>query len=90
MLRDIDPFLGEMKDIPGTGKAVIALWINERGGVDRVEMETSDLNSSFEKAVLDQFQAAHFQPAEREGVPVKSLMRIEVEVLPRSRFSNSE
>jgi len=90
ILRDIDPFLGELKDIPGTGKAVIALWINEQGGVDRAEMETSGLNRSFEKAVLEQFQAARFQPAEREGISVKSLMRIKVEILPRSRFSDSE
>lgn len=89
ILRDIDPFLGDLNDHPGTGKAVITLWINEQGGVDRAETETSDLTESFENAVLEQFLAARFQPAERAGLPVKSLMRIEVEILPRSRFSNS-
>lgn len=90
ILRDIDPFLGELNDHPGAGKAVITLWINEQGGVDRAETESSDLTESFENAVLEQFLAARFQPAERTGIPVKSLMRIEVEILPRSRFSKSK
>lgn len=87
---DIDPFLGSLNDLPGTGKAVLTLWINEHGKVDRVETATSDLGEVFESAILSQFQAMLFQPAEREGVSVKSLMKIEVELLPQSSITQSE
>lgn len=89
IVRDLDPQLGGLADVPGVGKAILRLWINEAGGVDRVETESSTLQEVFAQAVSEGFLAARFQPAEREGVPVKSLMRIEVEVLPRSRFSRN-
>jgi TonB family protein len=89
ILREIDMFLGELKDEPGSGKAIIRLWINENGTVDQAETESSALSEVFEHAVLAQFAAARFRPAERDGLPVKSLMRVEVEILPRSRFSQS-
>ncbi|MEW6164072.1 MAG: hypothetical protein AB1642_03325 [Pseudomonadota bacterium] len=87
--RDIDPYLGQLKERPGIGKAVMVLWISERGEVDRVETEKSDMDGEFEAALQAQFRAARFLPGERDGIPVKSLMRIEVEILPRSRFSRS-
>jgi TonB family protein len=89
ILREIDIFLGDLRDEPGSGKAIIRLWINENGTVDQTETESSALSKTFENAVLEQFAAARFRPAERDGQPVKSLMKIEVEILPRSRFSQS-
>lgn len=79
---DIDPFHDSLKHLPGAGQATLRLWINERGTVDRVETITSSLGDALESAVLAKFQAIHFQPAEIDGVQVKSLMRIQVEVLP--------
>jgi TonB family protein len=87
---DIDPFLGSLKELPGNGKAVLTLWINEHGTIDRVERVSSSLDDLFESAVLSQFQSMRFQPAERSGVPVKSLMKIEIELLPPSGQNQSE
>lgn len=89
ILNDLDPHLGDLENTPGVGKAILMLWINESGGVDKVEVESSALQEVFEKAVVAGFLAAQFQPAERESIPVKSLMRIEVNILPRSRFNRS-
>lgn len=68
---------------------MLKLWISEHGKVDRVEVEMSNLDEAFSQGVARQFAAALFQPAEQDGSPVKSLMRIEVEILPRSRFSRN-
>lgn len=90
ILRDIDPYLGELENVPGVGKSVLRLWINEQGGVDHVETMSTTLEEAFAKAVAASFMAARFQPAEREGIAVKSQMRVEVDVLPRPRqpFAN--
>ena len=87
ILRDIDPYLGELKTAPGSGRAVIVLWINEHGSVDRVKAEESTLPEPFEAKIVSQFRLSRFAPAERDGVPAKSLMKIEVEVSPRTRLS---
>lgn len=87
ILQDIDPYLGGLRDIPGAGKAVVVLWISEQGRVDRAEAETSGLDEVFEQAILAEFRSARFIPGERAGIAVKSKMRIEAELLPRSRFT---
>lgn len=87
ILRDVDPYLGSLKNAPGSGKAVIVLWINEHGGVDRVKAEDSTLPDAFEAEIVSQFRLARFAPAERDGVPAKSLMKVEVEISPRTRLS---
>lgn len=87
ILRDVDPYLGNLKNAPGSGRAVIVLWINEHGGVDRVKAEDSTLPEPFEAEIVSQFRLSRFAPAERDGVPAKSLMKVEVEVSPRTRFS---
>jgi hypothetical protein len=89
IVQDIDPMLGVLADVPGQGRAILKLWVNETGGVDRVDTESSTLDGMFEEALQTQFLSVWFQPAERTGIPVKSLMRIEVRVLPRSRLSQS-
>lgn len=86
---DIDPYLDSMRDLPGSGSATLSLWINEFGEVDQVRVVTSDLEASFEEALADQFRAARFKPALREGGAVKSLMKIEVRILPRQRLTRS-
>lgn len=87
ILRDVDPYLGDLKYAPGSGKAVIVLWINEQGSVDRVKAEESTLPERFEAEIVSQFGRSRFEPAARDGLPAKSLLKIEVEVTPRTRLS---
>jgi outer membrane biosynthesis protein TonB len=68
--------------IPGQGRLILLLWISESGGVDRVEIESSQLDGSMEKVIAEQFRRANFSPAHLEGRPVKSRMKIEVVVRP--------
>ena len=82
IVKGIDLELGKLKNAVGTGKAILKLWVNEVGEVDRVETESSNLDGIFDEAVQSQFRSVLFQPAEQNGIRVKSLMRIEVEVLP--------
>lgn len=66
----------------GQGKAIVTLLINEGGSIDQVHIEASDLPPELENYLRQQFGSAHFHPAEREGLQVKSRMRIEVFIGP--------
>lgn len=85
ILRDVDPYLGKLENVPGFGKAILVLKINELGGVDHVEISDSTLAKPFEDAVVEGFMATQFMPAERDGTAVKSQMRVEIDILPRAR-----
>lgn len=80
--QDIDLEPPELLGIPGQGKLILLLWINESGGVDRVETESSQVDNAIEKVIADQFRRARFSPANLDGKPVKSRMKIEVVVRP--------
>lgn len=69
-----------MPGIEAGGKVAFSLYINERGEVDRGEIDVSDVPDSLAAFVLKPFLRARFQPAEIDGVPVKNRVRIEVEV----------
>lgn len=60
------------------GEVVLALYVNERGGVDRVVVESDDPNGAFAASAREAFSAARFVPATRAGKPVKAQMRIQV------------
>lgn len=84
MLTELPGLPDDPAKVPGAGVLVITLWINEFGLVDRVTVITSQLESITERAVIAQFERMRFLPAQREEKPVKSRMRIQVEVLPPS------
>jgi hypothetical protein len=90
IVSEIDPALGNLVETPGTGKAILLLWINEEGKVDRTNFQSSTLAPLFEDAIQQQFCAARFQPAEIGSTKVKSLMKIEVELLPQSIPAQNE
>lgn len=71
-------------DEEGAGKAVLVLYINEQGKVDKVETESSHLSERLNALVAQQFGSARFLPAEKDGQPVKSRLRIEVTIRPRA------
>lgn len=69
-----------MPGIEAGGKVAFSLYVNERGEVDRGEIDVSGVPDSLAAFVLKTFLRARFQPAEIDGVPVKTRVRIEVEV----------
>lgn len=80
--QDIDLEPPELLGVPGQGKLILLLWINESGSVDRVETESSQVDNAIEKVIAEQFRRARFAPANLDGRPVKSRMKIEVVVRP--------
>lgn len=62
----------------GKFHAILSLYLNEIGNVDRVEVDSSDLSLEQLKETIQTFRRAHFSPGEKDGTPVKSRLRIEV------------
>jgi hypothetical protein len=62
----------------GTGKVVLKVWINDHGGVDSVDVETSDVPEAVAGTAAAAFRKLHFVPGEINGRPVGSLLKIEV------------
>jgi outer membrane biosynthesis protein TonB len=56
----------------------LSVFVNERGGVDDVEVDEKDLHPSFAEAAMRAFSLAEFKPGRLNDRAVKSLMRIEV------------
>jgi len=61
-----------------SGKLALTLWINEFGMVVDVMVEKSDLPEIFSRTAVAAFKALRFEPGERNGQPVGTVMRIEV------------
>lgn len=66
----------------GSGRLVLALWIDEAGVVTHFEVEMSHLPAELEQAVIDQIVRVRFRPAEKDGLPVKNKQRIELLIKP--------
>ncbi len=60
------------------GRVTLALYISETGEVDRLDIESADDTGDFAGSARRAFGSARFLPGVRDGVAVKSLMRIEV------------
>ena len=71
-LNDIQP-LG----IPGSFR--MQVWINSRGQVTGIYLDETELPSWFTDKIIDRFAKSAFTPAQRDGSPVASIMRIEVD-----------
>jgi protein TonB len=61
-----------------TGRVVLRLYVDESGRVERIAVESGDPTGAFEQAARAAFGDARFRPGIKAGVPVKSLLRIEV------------
>ena len=57
---------------------MLRLYIDEHGSVDSVTAESAERSGAFEAAAREAFGAARFLPGIKDGVPVKSLVRLEV------------
>lgn len=66
-------------DTQGHYTAILALFIDETGRVQRIRVEPPGLPDALEGAARRAFLATRFTPGEVEGRPVRSLIRIEVQ-----------
>ncbi|MFM9968990.1 MAG: energy transducer TonB [Burkholderiales bacterium] len=64
--------------LASSGKLMLKLWINDQGQVVQAETEKSNLPQEFALAAAQAFKQARFAPGERGGLPVGSIIRIEV------------
>jgi TonB family C-terminal domain len=63
----------------GIVRATLAIFVDEGGLVARVRMQNAQLPPAFERAAVEAFSKAHFQPGRIGDTPVKSRMLVEVE-----------
>lgn len=83
--RPLDTIALETQEIrfrKETGSLIVAIRINWRGMVDSVDVEHSDLPPLYAQTARSAFAATRFRPGEVEGIPVNSLMRIEITYVP--------
>jgi TonB family protein len=76
-LQNIEPVYPALALAP-VGRVTLALYISEDGEVERLEVESADQTGDFAGSARKAFDSARFLPGVRNGVAVKSLMRIEV------------
>ncbi|WP_174873749.1 energy transducer TonB [Vogesella oryzae] len=60
----------------------LLLYIGSNGEVDRVEVVAGNGDSDYARFVVARFRQAHFMPAQKGGVAVKSRKRIQVALQP--------
>lgn len=64
---------------PGRHKAVLALYIDDEGLVQRVDTSDAQLPEPYIAAARNAFLVARFEPGQIQGQPVRSLIHIEVQ-----------
>jgi hypothetical protein len=73
---DLDP--PDIQSIIASGSLILDLWIDDRGEVTDVVVEEGNLPEVFVAAVVTAFKQSRFQPGERFGQPVGTVMRVAV------------
>lgn len=68
-------------DVDGTVdlKVRVTLFIDERGAVQKLRLDTPDVHPAFERSIREAFAAARFSPGELDSVAVRSQVRLEIE-----------
>lgn len=84
-LAEIDPNPPGLENQSGSGKVVLDLYIGESGRMDRVDVESTTTGDALAAGIAEEFRQMRFQPAEIDGTPVKSRLRVEVLVRPLMR-----
>lgn len=62
-----------------SGRVVLRLLINEAGAVDQAFTEQADPPGVFDAAAVDAFSSARFTPGRKDGIAVRSSLRIELQ-----------
>ena len=70
-LQDIQP-------PEATGTFRMLVWINSRGKVTRVDVDETETPSWFVDQVINKFRESQFKPGLRDGIPVASIIHVEV------------
>lgn len=79
LLGQVDvPFPPDVEGIVDL-KVRVTLFIDERGTVQRLRVETPDVHPAFERSIRAAFDKARFSPGELDQVAVRSQVRLEVE-----------
>jgi TonB family protein len=78
ILSDLPESDPESSTIAGSGRVIIVVFINERGAIDKLEVEQSSVNERLRDIAISRIRQAVFAPGEIDGIPVKSRVRIEV------------
>jgi hypothetical protein len=78
LYQEVPPFRGQIR-APQTG--VIEVLIDMGGGVESASMVAS-INPQYDKLAVDAAQRWLYQPARVDGVPVKFVKRIQVNLVP--------
>jgi len=68
----------EIRPILASGTIVLKLWISELGDVIAVDVEKTDLPEIFSRTAVAAFRNLRFVAGEINGLPVGTMMRIEV------------
>lgn len=76
--EDIGVPLATPSDLSGSGRTILVLFVAANGHVDKVEVESSELSLAHLERAIDSFRNATFLPAEKDGQPVNSRVRIEI------------
>lgn len=64
------------------GTLRMEVLIDQKGHVDRVDVLESTVPQSFRDHAVQVFSTAAFEPAQRDGAPVKSVKKVEVRFAP--------
>lgn len=77
--RDVNVYPQEFNNLQGmAGKVVIGIWIDEAGHVIKYELVKSELPENYGEVVARAFSQAEFQPGLKNGIAVKSKVRVVV------------
>lgn len=80
---DIPPILDQPLLLPPAsldqhGKAVVRIYLSRFGRVDRIEIESSDVDHQTLLPMLEVIAASHYQAGIKNGVKSRSLIRMEI------------
>ena len=76
-LGPVDPVIPPAAGTRG-GSVVLKVFVNERGGVDRVEVVSSDPPGVFDASAVAAFGSVAYSPGLLAGVPVKAWVTFEI------------
>lgn len=85
-----DPDLSALERADGEARVEVKVYINEAGGVDGVELVSSQPAGRYDDAVRAAFAALRFEPGLRRGRPVRYFKRIVVGVTQQAEPAFTE
>jgi TonB family protein len=69
----------DLGPLPRGGRAVLTIWVSSSGSVVETRVDSSDVPERFARYAEEAFRKTAFLPGERNGRPVGTIMRIELQ-----------